>query len=144
MAQQTYSNHRRLTLGFHGILFLIIVLTFIGSLVNLFTHLGDHSALYGAALLVAVNVALLLIFYYMRSFPLKAQDRAIRAEEALRHYILTGKPIDPRLSIRQIVGLRFAADDEFAELAQRAVAENLGEGDIKKAIRNWRPDTYRV
>ncbi|MCP5111202.1 MAG: hypothetical protein GY953_10235, partial [bacterium] len=79
-----------------------------------------------------------------RLFPLKAQDRAIRAEENLRHYVLTGKLLDPQLTTRQVVGLRFAADEEFVELAQKAAAENLSEDAIKKAIKNWRADTYRV
>ena len=77
-------------------------------------------------------------------FPLKAQDRAIRAEENLRHYVLTGKLLDPKLTVRQIIGLRFASDREFVALAQKAAAESLSEDAIKKAIRNWRADTYRV
>ena len=77
-------------------------------------------------------------------FALKAQDRAIRAEENLRHFVLTGKLLDPKLTVRQIIGLRFASDGEFVALAQRAAAENLSEDDIKKAIKTWKPDTYRV
>jgi hypothetical protein len=79
-----------------------------------------------------------------RIFALKAQDRAIRAEENLRHYVLTGKLLDARLTPRQITGLRFAPDGEFPALAQRAAAENLAVDDVKKAVKNWRPDTYRV
>jgi hypothetical protein len=75
---------------------------------------------------------------------LKAQDRAIRAEENLRHYVMTGKLLDPKLTVRQIIGLRFASDQEFVELAGRAVEENLSEDAIKKAVKNWRADTYRV
>jgi hypothetical protein len=58
--------------------------------------------------------------------------------------VLTGKLMDPRLTIRQIIGLRFAPDEEFVALAQRAVAENLSETDIKKAVKNWKADDYRV
>jgi hypothetical protein len=46
--------------------------------------------------------------------------------------------------VRQIVGLRFASDDEFAALAARAASENLSEDAIKKAVKTWRPDTYRA
>jgi hypothetical protein len=89
-------------------------------------------------------ICLLLLFFIARLFPLKAQDRAIRAEENLRHYVMTGKLLDPKLTIRQIIGLRFASDQEFVELAGRAVEENLSEDAIKKAVKNWRADTYRV
>jgi hypothetical protein len=81
---------------------------------------------------------------FCRMFALKAQDRAIRAEENLRHYVLTGKLLDPKLTVRQVIGLRFAPDAEFVALAQRAAAENLSEDDIKKAVKNWKADTYRV
>jgi hypothetical protein len=77
-------------------------------------------------------------------FSLKAQDRAIRAEENFRHYILTGKPLDSRLTTRQIIGLRFASDEEFPALAVRAVEENLSEDEIKRLVKKWRPDYYRV
>jgi hypothetical protein len=85
-----------------------------------------------------------LLFWYCRVFPLKAQDRAIRAEENLRHFVLAGRLLDPRLGVKQIVALRFAPDDEFIALAARAVGQNLAPDDIKKAIVNWRPDEYRV
>ena len=77
-------------------------------------------------------------------FAVKAQDRAIRAEENLRHFSLTGKLLDPRLTIRQIIALRFAPDGEFVSLAQAAVDKNLAEDAIKQAVKKWRSDTYRV
>jgi hypothetical protein len=40
--------------------------------------------------------------------------------------------------------LRFASDDEFPALAEKAALENLSENDIKKAIKNWKADDYRV
>jgi hypothetical protein len=75
---------------------------------------------------------------------LKAQDRAIRGEENLRHFVLTGKRLDPRLTIRQIIALRFAPDDEFVALAKAAADKNLAADAIKQAVENWRADTYRV
>ena len=80
----------------------------------------------------------------MRAFALRAQDRAIKVEENFRHYLLTGKSLSNELSVRQIIGLRFASDDEFPALANKAVTENLSEKEIKKAIKNWKADTYRV
>jgi hypothetical protein len=129
---------------FHGVLFGLLALTLVGSLVNLYLSLGDHQRLYSAALIVALTFAVMMLFFFCRIFALKAQDRAIRAEENLRHFVLTGKLFEPGLTIRQIIGLRFTPDDEFVPLARRAVDEKLTEDAIKRAIKNWRPDLYRV
>jgi len=80
----------------------------------------------------------------MRLFPLRAQDRAIRAEENLRHFALTGKLLDKRLTIGQITGLRFAEDEEFVRLAKEAVEKKMSGNEIKKAIKNWRQDHLRM
>jgi hypothetical protein len=144
MEAQSYSNHRQFVPAFHLVLFGIIVLTFIGACVNLYHSRADHERLYSASLIVAILIAMGLMFYFCRVFPLKAQDRAIRAEENLRHYVLTGKLLDVRLNIFQVIALRFASDQELPALARRAADENLPPDQIKKAIKNWRPDEYRV
>ena len=144
MTEQNYKNHRQTVPMFHIVLFALLALTLIGSLVNLFQSLGDHQRLYSASLIVALTVAVLIVMFLARIFALKAQDRAIRAEENLRHFALTGKLLDSRLTLRQIIGLRFASDGEFVSLAQKAADEKLSEDAIKRAIRQWRPDTYRV
>ena len=71
-------------------------------------------------------------------FAMGAQDRAIRAEENLRHFALTGKLLDKRLRKSQVIALRFADDTEFVLLAEKAANENMKPDDIKKAIVNWR------
>ena len=129
---------------FHGVLFGLLLLTLIGSVVNLYKSAGDHQRLYSASLIVVLAVSTLILSFFARMFALMAQDRAIRAEENLRHFVLTGKLLDPRLTIRQIIGLRFAPDDEFVELARKAADENLSEDQIKRAVKNWKADTYRV
>ena len=40
--------------------------------------------------------------------------------------------------------LRFASDEEFVQLAQKAASENLTSKQIKQEIKNWRGDYYRV
>lgn len=79
-----------------------------------------------------------------RTFALKAQDRAIRAEENLRHYVMTGKLHDKSLSIQQIIALRFASDEEFVALSERAAKEKMSNRDIKKAVKNWKADYHRA
>ena len=93
---------------------------------------------------VLVSFILIALFLFSRSFALKAQDRAIRAEENFRHFILTGKPLDSRLRMGQIIGLRFASDAEFVALAKKAVDENLSSKQIKQAVQNWRADNNRA
>jgi hypothetical protein len=144
MNSQNYANHRQFVPMYHIVLFSLQLAILIGAVVNLVKSIGDHQRIYSASLIVALSVALFILSLLTRTFALKAQDRAIRAEENLRHFALTGKLLDPRLGIRQVIGLRFASDAEFAALARRAADENLSEDAIKRAVRNWRADTYRV
>ena len=143
MEKQSYAAHAKVVPMFRAMLG-ILLLTFFGSLVNLYQSLGDHSRLYNASLITVLSFAMLVLLYYCRTFPLKAQDRAIRAEENLRHFVLTGKPLDPRLTIKQVIGLRFASDNEFAELARKAASEGLSQDTIKRAVTNWRADHDRL
>ena len=144
MSQQNYSNHAQYVFAFHVVLFGILVLTWIGSGVNLYQSWGDHARFYSAALIFVTVFSLIFTAVISRLFALKAQDRAIRAEENLRHFVLTGKLLPASLTVKQIIGLRFAPDGEFVALAQRAASENLAQDDIKRAIKNWKADTYRV
>lgn len=144
MQEQSYAKHAMFVPMFHFVLFGIIAASLIGSFVNLWQSLGDHERLYNASLIAAMSVALLLLFGFTRNFAMGVQDRAIRAEENLRHLALAGKRLDPRLSIKQIVGLRFASDAEFVELARKAAEEGLPQDSIKKAVKTWRADHDRV
>jgi hypothetical protein len=142
MKEQNYSNHSRYVPGYHFITSTAILALLIGSFINL-----AHSAkenLYSASLICLVSLILVAVFWYMRSFALRAQDRAIRAEENFRHFILTGKPLPSALRMGQIIALRFASDEEMPALAQQAVTENMKSSEVKKAIRNWRPDHHRA
>jgi hypothetical protein len=127
---------------FHYVSAPLLLLGIIGSIVNLInSQPGNY---YSASLLVLVFFLLLLIGAMVRTYALKAQDRAIRAEENLRHFILTGKPFDSRLNIRQIIALRFASDEELPALAKKAAEEKLRSKEIKQQINHWREDNYRI
>ncbi|WP_276362813.1 DUF6526 family protein [Daejeonella sp. H1SJ63] len=141
--EQNYKNHSRLVTGYHRVLAILLLAGLIGSIINLKESI-ETETYYSASLIVLLFGCSILIYWYTRSFPLKAQDRAIRAEENFRHYILTGKPLPSGLHIRQIIALRFASDEEFPALVQKALAENLTSKAIKQAIQNWKPDYYRV
>ena len=144
MEQQNYSNHTRFVFLYHRVLFPVLSLTLGGALVNLYKSIGDHQRLYSASLILVLVLCVVLTTLYARVFALKAQDRAIKAEENLRHFVLTGKLPDARIAVKQIVALRFASDAELADLARRAADENLSPDAIKRGIKNWRADHYRV
>jgi len=147
MSEQNYKNHTRFVPLFHFVALPIIIGLLIGSGMGLAHACGDysnHAAFHNAILFFATSVALMLVYFFARTFALKAQDRAIRAEENFRHFILTGKPLDSRLRLRQIIALRFAGDDELAALAKQAAEEGLSSKQIKMMVKNWRADRYRV
>ena len=94
--------------------------------------------------MVLIAIILIVMAWYVRTFPLKAQDRAIRAEENMRHYVMTGKQLPSDLRMSQIIALRFASDDEFLTLTEKALKEKLSAKEIKSSIKSWKGDYYRV
>jgi len=144
MEEQSYAKHAKWVPLFHFFLGPLNLLTLIGAIVNLVIAINRGEGRRVAVLLVTLSLAVAIASVFARVFALKAQDRAIRAEEKLRHFILTGKPLDPRLTIQQIVGLRFASDSEFPELARRAAEEKLSLDAVKRAVKTWRPDHDRL
>lgn len=144
MQTQNYKNHTRYVLMYHVVLTLILIACLAGSIWNLSRANEHQSGRLIGAVVVGLCIAGFIFFWYTRHFAIVVQDRAIRAEENLRHFALTGKLLDSRLTISQVIALRFAADTEFLLLAERAANENMKPNDIKKTIVNWRADHYRA
>ena len=144
MQEQNLKNHSQFVPSYHYVLFTLVLVILVLSIVNLVSAFSVAGSLIPALIFLFIAVSLAFIFLLFRAFALKAQDRAIRAEENLRHFALTGKLLDSSLKVQQIVALRFASDDEFVALAARAAKENLSNKDIKAAIKTWRGDYYRV
>jgi hypothetical protein len=144
MPVQSYKKHSRYVPLYHFGLSLILLACLIGSIWNLFRAYEHHSGRLVAAVIFGLTVGAFFMFWYARAFAIAAQDRAIRSEENLRHFALTGKLLDSRLTMSQVIALRFAADTEFLLLAERAANENMKPKDIKMAIVNWRPDFHRA
>jgi hypothetical protein len=142
MNEQNFKNHGRYLPIYHFMIPVILLAIFGGSIVNLI-HANANTH-YSAALILLISFVLFFIYWYCRSFALRAQDRAIRAEENFRHFILTGKTLDARLRMSQIIALRFASDKEFIELAKEAVDKKLSTKEIKMAIKDWKADHYRA
>ncbi|HWE49019.1 MAG TPA: DUF6526 family protein [Bryobacteraceae bacterium] len=143
MAEQSYSNHSQRVPVFLGVA-LILLLSFIGACVILYHSFNRPAQHHVAMLIAAVCFACMVGFFQCRTFALKVQDRAIRAEENLRHFAMAGKLLDSRLTLRQIIAVRFASDDQFVELAREAAEKGLPPDAIKKAVKQWRPDLHRA
>lgn len=141
-APQTYATHRRFEPLQHYILIPIFLLTVVATIYTCVRH----PAL--ATLWIAVlALAVLALTIQVRVYSLKVQDRIIRLEERLR---LTGllpgdlKARIPELTVKQLVGLRFAADGELTDRVREALDDRLDGEAIKKRIQTWRPDEFRV
>ncbi len=144
MENQNYQNHTRMHPLFHYVLSLFVLGTLVTALVYFVRSLSNGENVLLAFVVLLAAGSLVILFALVRSYPLKAQDRAIRAEENLRHFVLTGKLMNSRLTTGQIVALRFASDQELPALSQRAAEEGLSSKEIKQAISEWRGDYYRV
>ena len=140
---QTYGTHRRFIPAYH---FFALPVLFINIVVTALRFARDPRAM--TAWQVVVALALFTAILLLRFMSVRAQDRIIRLEERTRLERLvpgdlTGRVAD--LTPSQLVALRFAPDDEVPELTRRALNGELKtQGDIKRAIRNWRADHLRV
>ena len=139
---QNLGNHLRFVPPYHYLLALML-------LVNLgwagWQLYKDFSG--GTMIGLMIAVALILMFYYVRAFPLHVPDRLIRMEERMRLSGVLPDDLAERvleLTPDQLIGLRFAPDGELADLVRRVLAGELADRQqIKKAIKDWRPDHYR-
>jgi len=139
---QTYANHRKVIPLYHGATFFVLLL-------NLYWM--------GAGVVEAPSMdtvvpfllalALLVMFFAIRSFPLVVQDRVIRLETRMRLLEILPADLKPRigeLSLRQLLALRFASDGEMAELARTVLDQKIESSEaIKRMIRDWQPDYLR-
>ena len=137
---QNFKKHARYVPGFHFITLGVIVTALVIAVIMII-HLGFNLP---TVFSILVAASLGLLFYYTRQFATGNQDRIIREEENFRSFRLTGRTLDSRLTRSQVIALRFADDDEYANLAEKAVNENLSGKDIKQAIQRWRSDHHRV
>jgi hypothetical protein len=147
MAEQNYANHAKYVPGFHFVTFGILVINLIWSLFRLIWGVPGIPVP-DRLLNVAVAVALALMAWYLRIFPLKAQDRVIRLEETLRLERLLPADLKPRigdLRAGQLIALRFASDEELPALTRAVLAgEVTAPGEIKKRVQSCRADHFRM
>ena len=142
--EQDYKNHRHYVPGFHLLTGGLIITCIVAAAVYVFHRYQYNGSIYLPILTLSITIVLGQLFWYSRLFALRAQDRAIRAEENLRHFVLTGQLLNKKLRMSQIIALRFADDEEFVSLVKKAADENMASGHIKRAIKSWKADHNRV
>ena len=137
---QNVKTHKRYFPLHHFILIPLTVAIFIWSIIQLLKT-TDNIPFF------VIAVILLITSIITRIYALKNQDRIIRLEMRLRYFQLTQQSlsgIEQKLTMQQLVALRFAGDDELVSLIDRTINENLSPGAIKNNIKNWQADHYRV
>ena len=140
---QTYANHTRWHPLFHFFLVPIMSINLIWSIVLCYQYPGWTQCWW-----VVVSVALVVMMFLVRTNSLKVQDRLIRLEEELRCQRILPADLAQRagaIGVRQVIALRFAPDEELEALVTEVVEGRLTKpAEIKRAIKAWRADTFRV
>jgi hypothetical protein len=142
---QTLKNHMRYDPPFHFFILPMLLLNLIFSIYVTIRHWPEHWALH--LWWIAMSVVFFVMAGRARDRALCVQDRVIRIEERLRLHALL--PAEDRahineLSVKQLIALRFASDDELPALVRRTLTQNLEPKAIKQSIVNWRGDYHRV
>ncbi|MEW9698413.1 DUF6526 family protein [Paenibacillus sp. SI8] len=137
---QSLDNHKKFVPLYHFVLAPISLIVFIASVVYLLKETFTFSSL----LIFGISLCVMVLTVLVRQFATKLQDRSILQEENFRHFRLTGNALDARLSLQQIIALRFADDESFPQLCVKAAETGMTPMNIKKSITRWRADHFRV
>ncbi|MBW8523878.1 hypothetical protein K0U91_01385 [Chryseobacterium chendengshani] len=145
MKTQNYQNHRKFYPPHHFI-YLPLLLVLEGYGIYKIYNDSVHQLTW---ILFSVIIFLLLYLAIMlrQNYALGLQNRLVRLEFKQRYFEIFSKRSDEvceKLNFGQIAALRFAYDDEFKELLYKALNENISGDEIKKSIKNWRPDHQRI
>lgn len=146
MKIQNYKNHLKFYPPHHFALLPALLIFLIVGLWKAFTT--DQPNQLSWTLFTIIIFLLLYVSIMMRQhYALGNQDRIIRLEFLQRYFELYNKRSEPlldQLNFSQIAALRFANDEEFKTLLERALRENLSGKEIKQAIKNWKGDYNRL
>jgi hypothetical protein len=139
---QTYANHRKIIPLFHVVVFATLLLNIYWTGKNVI-----HEASMDTIVPLLVALALFVMLFALRTFPMVVQDRVIRLEMLLRLADVLPADLKPRirdLSVRQLIALRFACNDELPALVRQVLDQKIENGEaIKRMIKDWQPDYLR-
>jgi hypothetical protein len=143
MAEQSFKSHRRYIPIYHFVALPILILNVVAQVLYFLKYHTPYKLF-----MIVVAIALVIVPFSLRTMIARVQDRVIRLEERTRLSNLLPAEMHARindLTPGQLVGLRFAPDDEVVALSQRCMTGELTKGEqIKKEIKNWRPDNLRA
>lgn len=141
--QQSYANHTRWHPPFHFFVIPVMLINVVWAIVEFVKSPGRNQGWW-----IVVSLALVVLALLVRTNALKVQDRVIRLEEGLRYQQLLPAELAQQcgsLAVGKIIALRFASDEELEGLVREVLGGRLTKSaEIKKAIKNWRGDTFRV
>ena len=137
--EKNYATHRYRPTGW----LLALSLAVVGEVLLLWT-LATGPLTRTSVALVLLGAALVLAILLIRGSALRLQDRIIRAEMRARLTNLGRPDAFARLSLPQLVALRFASDIELPALIDRALNESLTPDQIKRAVTEWQADRLRT
>ncbi len=144
---QHLKNHASIDPMFHYVAMGLLLFGLILGITAFVQSLRGHQDFLVGLWMLIISVALVVIAGKARMYPLKVQDRVIRLEERLRLAMLLPEPLRQRiheLTEEQLIGLRFASDEEVPELVRESLDKKLTRQQIKQRIQNWRADHFRV
>jgi hypothetical protein len=139
---QSLANHRAIPSPLFLGCSLILAVNLVWQAIGLF-----QAPAFASALAVLVALALLGALFAARSQAQIVQDRLIRLEMRLRleRVLPPERQADiARLTLPQLVGLRFASDGELPALVQETLAQSLTNAAIKRRVTAWQADWLRV
>ncbi|MBA5246080.1 hypothetical protein H1R16_00510 [Marnyiella aurantia] len=145
MNKQNYSNHIRFYAPHHFILLPLLLIHLGVGIWQVFSD--DENQILWILFSTLIFLILFLTIMLRQHYALTIQDRLLRLEFKQRYFEIYGKrsdEVEKLLSFGQMAALRFAYDDEFIILLEDAVKNKTSAKEIKKSIKNWRPDLLRV
>jgi uncharacterized protein involved in exopolysaccharide biosynthesis len=136
--QQTYANH-----VYRARAWMITAVAALLAFGALAVH-AYQTPTYDSFALLALSGIMISAVALVRTFALRLQNRIIRLEMQVRLARLGRERDLARVTLPQLVALRFASDAELPALIDRAVSEPLTPDAIKQAVRDWQGDYLRT
>jgi uncharacterized membrane protein YciS (DUF1049 family) len=140
---QSFENHAKLVPAYHGAATLLLLVPTLWFAYRAATDFSVDALMFVLFCGGVVTAAL-----FARLFPLGVQDRVIRLEERMRLERLLPEDLQSRvgdLTTDQLIGLRFAPDEELPGLTRSVLDGSLSDRtSIKQAVKNWHADHQRI
>ncbi len=140
---QNFENHAKTVPAYHGAATLMLLVPTLWFAYRTVTDFNVDALMF---LVFCGGVVVTALF--ARIFPLGVQDRVIRLEEQMRLKRLLPDDLQNRVgdfTTSQLIGLRFAPDEELPDLARRVLDEGISDRKpIKQSVKNWRADNQRI